>query len=84
MAERHSSSALDSSVARTVRQDTRAVRQATGGHRITKPMHRELKHALRVCNRCAHGDPVAWHEVEAAVGSISAFLTSHPLPPAIG
>ena len=51
---------------------------------MSKPTYKELKFALKICNRCAHGDPEAWHEVEAAVDSISAFLTSHPLPPAIG
>ncbi len=53
------------------------------GH-VSKPTHRELKGALQVCNRCAHGEAVAWHEVEAAVSAIETFLRSHPLPPAAG
>ncbi len=51
---------------------------------MSKPTHRELKGALKVSNRCAHGEPVAWHEVEAAVSSIETFITSYPLPPAMG
>ena len=49
---------------------------------MSKPTHREMKGALKVCNRCAHGEPVAWHEVKAAVSSIEGFLMTHPLPAA--
>ena len=49
-------------------------------HHVTKTTHRDLKRAIACGNRCAHGQAVAWWEVESLVSVTKTFMQTHPLP----
>ncbi len=78
MAERHSSSALDSHAARISRtRGGRLLRRWI----VTKAAHRQVKLVLCIGDKCAHNAPVGWHDVLYAVNSVRDFIETYPMAP---
>lgn len=48
---------------------------------ITKATKLELDLVLKICNRCAHNEGVAWNEIVYAIGAVRDFMQIHNLPP---